>query len=459
MLALYNTLSHRKEIFKPIREGEVGLYVCGVTVYDDCHIGHARVLVFFDVLLRWFEAFGYKVHYVRNITDVDDKIIAKAAELGESIESLTERMIESMHEDMQKLKVKMPEVEPRATQWIDAMIAMIQALIEKDLAYAAANGDVYFHVRAFPGYGKLSGKAPDDLLSGARVAIEPHKRDALDFVLWKAAKPNEPAWDSPWGRGRPGWHIECSAMSTHLLGPHFDIHGGGADLMFPHHENEIAQSEGATGEPLANYWVHVGLVQIKGEKMSKSVGNIMRLRDLYARFNPEVIRFFLLQSHYRSALNYTEESMAVAARALSRLYGALRGFQPLETTPIDWQVPEAVRFRKAMEDDFNTPEAIAVLFELAHRIYKGQEEKAEIDQKASLLKNLGHFLGLFSYTPEEILAGDSGDHKRIESLIEERIEARRQKDWARADAIRDMLLQEGVILEDTPSGTRWRKAP
>ena len=459
MLALYNTLSHRKEIFKPIREGEVGLYVCGVTVYDDCHIGHARVLVFFDVLLRWFEAFGYKVHYVRNITDVDDKIIAKAAELGESIESLTERMIESMHEDMQKLKVKMPEVEPRATQWIDAMIAMIQALIEKDLAYAAANGDVYFHVRAFPGYGKLSGKAPDDLLSGARVAIEPHKRDALDFVLWKAAKPNEPAWDSPWGRGRPGWHIECSAMSTHLLGPHFDIHGGGADLMFPHHENEIAQSEGATGEPLANYWVHVGLVQIKGEKMSKSVGNIMRLRDLYARFNPEVIRFFLLQSHYRSALNYTEESMAVAARALSRLYGALRGFRPLETTPIDWQVPEALRFRKAMEDDFNTPEAIAVLFELAHRIYKGQEEKAEIDQKASLLKNLGHFLGLFNYTPEEILAGDSGDHERIESLIEERIEARRQKDWARADAIRDMLLQEGVILEDTPSGTRWRKAP
>lgn len=459
MLALYNTLSRRKEIFKPIREGEVGLYVCGVTVYDDCHIGHARVLVFFDVILRWFEAFGYKVHYVRNITDIDDKIIAKAAELGESIESLTGRMIERMHEDMEKLKVKMPEVEPRATQWIDAMIAMIQALIGKGLAYVAANGDVYFHVRAFPGYGKLSGKAPDDLLSGARVAIEPHKRDALDFVLWKAAKPNEPAWDSPWGPGRPGWHIECSAMSANLLGLHFDIHGGGADLMFPHHENEIAQSEGATGEPMANYWVHVGLVQIKGEKMSKSVGNIMRLRDLYTRFHPEIIRFFLLQSHYRSALNYTEESLAVAARALFRLYGALRGSRPLETTPIDWQAPEALRFREAMEDDFNTPEAIAVLFELAHRIYKGQEEKADIDQKVSLLKNLGHFLGLFGHTPEEILAGDSGDHQRIESLIEERIEARRQKDWKRADAIRDMLLQEGIVLEDNPSGTRWRKVP
>jgi len=457
MLVIYNSLSHRKEAFKPIHEGKVGLYVCGVTVYDYCHIGHARVLVFFDVVVRWLESMGNRVHYVRNVTDIDDKIIAKAAELGESIESLTKRMIAAMHEDMSKLDVKMPEAEPHATQWIDAMIVMIQTLIDKGLAYVADNGDVYFHVRAFPHYGKLSGKSLDDLMSGARVAIEPYKHDALDFALWKAAKPGEPAWESPWGLGRPGWHIECSAMSIKLLGAHFDIHGGGADLMFPHHENEIAQSEGATGEPLANYWMHVGLVQIKGEKMSKSLGNIMRLRDIYERFHPEVIRFFLLQSHYRSSLNYMEESLEMAARSLFRLYGALRDASAAVMDPIDWQLEEARRFKEAMEDDFNTPEAIAVLFDLAHAIYKGQETGADITAKASLLKGLGRFLGILGYPPETILGGERQDVARIEALIEERQKARQNKDWARADAIRDLLLQEGIILEDNPSGTRWRK--
>ncbi len=457
MLVIYNTLSHRKEVFKPLHEGRVGLYVCGVTVYDYCHIGHARVLVFFDVVVRWLESMGNRVHYVRNVTDIDDKIIAKAAELGESIESLTKRMIAAMHEDMSKLDVKMPEAEPHATQWIDAMIVMIQTLIDKGLAYVADNGDVYFHVRAFPHYGKLSGKSLDDLMSGARVAVEPYKRDALDFALWKAAKPGEPAWESPWGLGRPGWHIECSVMSIKLLGAHFDIHGGGADLMFPHHENEIAQSEGATGESLANYWMHVGLVQIKGEKMSKSLGNIMRLRDLYGRFHPEVIRFFLLQSHYRSPLNYMEESLEMAARSLFRLYGALRDAGVEIMDPINWQAEEASRFKAAMEDDFNTPEAIAVLFDLAHAIYKGQEARTDITAKASLLKGLGQFLGILSYSPETILGGERQDVARIEALIEERQKARHNKDWARADAIRDLLLQEGIILEDNPSGTRWRK--
>ncbi len=458
MLTLYNSLSRKKEVFTPITPGQVRMYVCGMTVYDYCHLGHARVLVVFDMVVRWLRASGYTVTYVRNITDIDDKIIKRAQENGEPYTALTERYIRAMHEDEQALNVLPPDREPRATEYIGKMLDMIQRLIDRGHAYIAENGDVYYAVRSYPPYGQLSGKSLDDLIAGERVEVDPHKRDPLDFVLWKAAKPGEPSWPSPWGPGRPGWHIECSAMGTDLLGPHFDIHGGGQDLQFPHHENEIAQSEGAYGCKFVNYWLHNGFVRVDNEKMSKSLGNFFTIREVIARYHPEVVRFFILRAHYRSPLNYSDQHLADAKSALSRLYLALRGLEA-EVAPIDWQSPYAARFKAAMDDDFNTPEALAVLFELANELNK--HRSAEL---AGQLKALGGVLGLLQRPPEEFLraasakSGSDYSEVRIEALIRERLEARRAKDYKRADAIRDELKAAGIVLEDTPSGTTWRRA-
>ncbi len=462
MLQIHNSLTKRKETFTPIVPGKVGIYVCGMTVYDYCHVGHARVLVVFDMVVRYLRHLGYDVTYVRNITDIDDKIIKRANENGEPIEALTHRFIDAMHEDADALGVLRPDEEPRATASMGDIIAMIETLVAKGYAYRADNGDVYYDVSKFERYGQLASKRLEDLRAGERVAVEEAKDDPLDFVLWKAAKPDEPAWDSPWGRGRPGWHIECSAMSTRCLGAHFDIHGGGLDLQFPHHENEIAQSEAATGCKFVNVWMHNGFVQINEEKMSKSLGNFFTLREVMARYRPEVIRYFILASHYRSPLNYSDQNLDSAKAALERFYTALRGVEP--ATGGDLPEPYEARFRQAMDDDFNTPEALAVLFELTGRLNSAKAEgrPEEAAALAGLLKHLGAILGLLQDDPEAFLkgaaAGDGGlSDDEIEQLIEARLEARRQKNWAEADRIRDQLKDQGIVLEDGPGGTTWRR--
>lgn len=457
MLKIYNTLARDKQIFTPIVAGKVSMYVCGMTVYDYCHLGHARVMVVFDMVSRWLRATGYQVTYVRNITDIDDKIIKRASENNESIAQLTERFIDAMNEDAAKLGVMRPDIEPKATAFVDNMLNMIQALVDKGFAYAAENGDVFYAVNKFDGYGKLSGKSLEDLRAGERVEVDSFKRDPMDFVLWKSAKPGEPSWDSPWGKGRPGWHIECSAMSAHHLGQHFDIHGGGQDLEFPHHENEIAQSEAAhshDGQPcqMVNYWMHNGFVRVDDEKMSKSLGNFFTIRTVLEKYDAEVVRFFILRAHYRSPLNYSDQHLDDAKSALTRLYTALRGAS-VEMTEPDWQHPQAARFKAAMDDDFNTPEAIAVLFDLAN-----EANKTKQPQTQALLKNLAAILGLLQRDPDEFLQGEVSESLDIEGLIQARLEAKKNKNFAEADAIRKQLADAGVILEDTPQGTTWRRA-
>jgi cysteinyl-tRNA synthetase len=504
MLKILNSLTRRKEPFVPLSPGKVKMYVCGLTVYDDCHLGHARMLTVFDMVFRWLMASGYEVTYVRNITDVEDKIIVRAAQNGEPIEALTERTIAAMNEDLAWLGINKPTYEPRATGHVPGMVQLIRTLIDRGLAYAATNGDVYYSVHSFPGYGKLSGKSLDDLRAGERIEIDANKRDPLDFVLWKAAKPGEPHWDSPWGPGRPGWHIECSAMSQYHLGDHFDIHGGGQDLQFPHHENEIAQSEGALGHPFVNYWMHNGFLRVNDEKMSKSLGNFFTLRDLREAMglDAEVLRYFLLRGHYRSPINYSATQLNEARLALTSLYTALRNVT-LESRAIDWSEPYAARFKQAMDDDFNTPEALAVLFELGHEI-----NRTRSPAYAGLLRALAEPLGLLQRSPDEYLQarrrmsfesradalgtsvgseisgaesaadstgqnvaktgsasgkanlgalrGDGFSSAEVDQLIAARTAARRARNFAESDRIRDQLLEGGIILEDGPQGTTWR---
>ncbi|MCP4407935.1 MAG: cysteine--tRNA ligase [Gammaproteobacteria bacterium] len=479
MLKIYNTLTRSKDTFKPIVPGKVRMYVCGMTVYDLCHLGHARVLVVFDVVARYLEISGFDVTYVRNITDVDDKIIQRAHEKNKSIGSLTSGFIKAMHKDAKDLGVLPPDFEPRATESMDKIIAMIETLVEKGYAYVADNGDVYYDVSKFQAYGKLSGKNPQDLRAGARVEVNEAKQDPLDFVLWKAVKPDEPWWESPWGAGRPGWHIECSAMSTAQLGAHFDIHGGGMDLQFPHHENEIAQSEACTDETFVNVWMHNGFVRINEEKMSKSLGNFFTVREVLEskRFFPEEVRYFILSSHYRSPLNYSDEQLENAVDALTRFYTALKGLPPAQVQDHD----EALaRFNAAMDDDFNTTEALAVMFELVREINKARDK--DLNRAAGLaamLRSQGKVLGLLQDDPEvylkrrrvgaeftgqiEALKGVQSkkiepiSEEDIEKLIKQRAAARLAKNWAEADRIRDRLKSMGIILEDDAIGTTWRR--
>jgi len=457
MLKIYNTLAREKQTFKPIVAGKVSMYVCGMTVYDFCHLGHARVMVVFDMVSRWLRAIGYDVTYVRNITDIDDKIIKRANENHESIAQLTQRFIDAMDEDSARLGVIRPDIEPKATEFVDGMLNMIQALVDKGFAYPAANGDVFYAVNKFEGYGKLSGKSLEDLRAGERVEVDSFKRDPMDFVLWKAAKPGEPSWDSPWGKGRPGWHIECSAMSSHHLGNHFDIHGGGQDLQFPHHENEIAQSEAAHSHDgkscqMVNYWMHNGFIRVDDEKMSKSLGNFFTIRTVLEKYDAEVVRFFILRAHYRSPLNYSDQHLDDAKSALTRLYTALRGAGVGDAT-VDWQHPQAARFKAAMDDDFNTPEAIAVLFDLANEVNRTKDTNS-----LRLLKGLAGVLGLIQRNPDEFLQGDVTAALDVESLIQARLAAKKNKSFAEADAIRKQLADAGIVLEDTPQGTTWRRA-
>lgn len=463
MLKIYNSLTKEKQTFEPIEPGKVRMYVCGMTVYDYCHVGHARVLVVFDVVYRYLQRLGYDVTYVRNITDIDDKIIRRAIENGEEYGALTERFIQAMHEDAKAIGVLQPDIEPRATDNISEILEMISTLEQKSIAYGADNGDVYYSVKAFPEYGKLSHKKLEDLQAGSRVEVDEAKRDPLDFVLWKAAKPDEPSWDSPWGKGRPGWHIECSAMSTRFLGNHFDIHGGGLDLQFPHHENEIAQSEGCTGEHFVNYWMHNGFVRINEEKMSKSLGNFFTLREVLERYQGEEIRAFILSSHYRSPLNYSDEQLDNARQALTRLYTALRGLE-LEgvVPPADTDYEQ--RFMTAMNDDFNTAEALAAMFDLARDVNKARETNVEqATQLGVLLRQLGGILGLLQAAPESYLKGGDAtsaggfSDDEINSMIDARQQARAEKNWAESDRIRDQLQDAGIILEDGPQGTSWRR--
>ena len=460
MLQIHNSLTKQKERFVPIEPGKVSLYVCGMTVYDFCHVGHARVMVVFDVVSRYLKASGYDVTYIRNITDIDDKIIARANENKETIQALTERFIAEMHQDADALGVERPSAEPKATEAIAEMLAMIETLITKGLAYAADNGDVYFDVSEFPGYGKLSGRNIDELRAGERVSVNEAKQDPMDFVLWKAAKPEEPAWDSPWGRGRPGWHIECSAMSAHCLGEQFDIHGGGQDLQFPHHENEIAQSEGAHGCQSVNYWMHNGFVRIDDEKMSKSSGNFFTVREVLEKYAAEVIRYFILTSQYRSPLNYSEEQLEQAKNVLTKFYSALRDLDIDKT--VGWQQDEEYgkRFKAAMDDDFNTALALSVMADVRQALNKAQEDKQVEQQQyfAGLLVSFGGVLGLFQQNAASFLAGDNDDAVQIESLITQRNQARADKDWAKADQVRDELTTMGIVLEDAEGKTTWRKA-
>ena len=460
MLKIHNSLSRKKELFSPIEPGKVRMYVCGMTVYDYCHLGHARVMVVFDMVARWLRASAYDVTYVSNITDIDDKIIKRAQDNGESIRALTDRFIVAMHEDADALGVLRPDHEPRATEFVAPMQKLIGNLVHNGLAYKAGNEDMCYAVRKFEGYGKLSGKSVDELRAGERVEVTGGKQDPLDFVLWKHARPDEPdevKWDSPWGPGRPGWHIECSAMSSELLGDHFDIHGGGADLQFPHHENEIAQSEGAHQCSFVNYWMHNGFVRVDDEKMSKSLGNFFTIRDVLKEYAPEVVRYFILRAHYRSPLNYADAHLVDARNALSRLYTALRNVPAAESVQIDWSAPMAARFKLAMDDDFNTAEALAVLFDLANEANRSQSREA-----AGLLKALGKVLGLLEQDPQAFLQGgtDSADDDVavIEAKIAARIAAKKAKDFAEADRIRAELLADGVALEDSPQGTIWRRA-
>ena len=448
MLKIHNSLGRAKQQFVPLRPGEARMYVCGMTVYDYLHLGHARMLVVFDVVARYLRASGLRVTYVRNITDIDDKIIKRANENAESIQALTERFIRANDEDFAALGLLKPEHEPRATQSIPGMIRMIGALIARRHAYAAANGDVYYDVSSFEGYGRLSGKDPGDLRAGARVEVDEAKDDPLDFVLWKAAKPGEPSWDSPWGKGRPGWHIECSVMSTEVLGRRFDIHGGGEDLQFPHHENEIAQSEGASGEHFVNYWMHNAFIQIDKEKMSKSLGNFFSVRDILKKYDPEIVRFFILRAHYRSPLNHSDANLDDAKASLTRLYTALKDFPG--PAKVDWTEPHARRFREAMDDDFGTPEAVAVLFELANRINAGE------NALAPQLRALGGVLGLLQRDAQQFLHGGA-EESWIMEAIAAREAARKRKDYAEADRIRQDLLAKGIILEDAGGKTTWRR--
>ena len=466
MLRIHNSLTGRKEAFEPLEPGHVRMYVCGMTVYDYCHVGHARSQVVFDVVRRWLEASGYRVTYVRNITDIDDKIIQRAAERGEAVGELTERFIAAMHEDFAALGMLPPHHEPRATDYMPQIIAMIESLVDKGYAYVA-DGDVLYSVSKFDGYGRLSGKKLADLRAGARVEIGEHKRDPLDFVLWKAAKPGEPSWESPWGGGRPGWHIECSAMSTALLGEYFDIHGGGMDLKFPHHENEIAQSCAACGSRFVHVWMHNGFLNVNDEKMSKSLGNFFTVREVMPKLRPEVMRAFVLSSHYRGPINYTEENLRQADAALSRLYLSLRDVEAAREPPrADW----TERFREAMADDFNTPEALAALQSLARELNtaKASGDAGAAAGLAAELKSLAGTLGILAYEPRdwlamrsELTAGESAgeglDDAQIDALVEARSAARRARDWAESDRIRDELAAAGVILEDGAGGTTWRR--
>jgi cysteinyl-tRNA synthetase len=489
MLKIYNTLTRDKQEFTPIEKNKARMYVCGMTVYDYCHLGHARVMVVFDMVQRWFKASGYEVTYVRNITDIDDKIIKRAAENKESIHTLTQRFIDAMHQDADALGVQRPNHEPRATQYVPQMLAVIEQLESNGLAYQAADGDVNYAVRKFDGYGKLSGKSLEDLRAGERVDVAENKNDPLDFVLWKHAKQHEAAevqWDSKWGKGRPGWHIECSAMATDILGEQFDIHGGGADLQFPHHENEIAQSEGAHGcvngsrGQYVNYWMHNGFVNVDKEKMSKSLGNFFTIRDVLKKYDAEVVRFFILRAHYRSPLNYSDAHLDDAKVALTRLYTALKSApSPLAPLPqvgegneypspvhgrgikgegvVDWNTPYAARFKAAMDDDFNTPEAVAVLFDLANEVNRTQS--AEL---AAQLKTLAATLGLLQRDPQEFLQGSASenglDDAAINTQIFARTAAKQSKNFAEADRIRKELLAAGIVLEDGAQGTTWRRA-
>jgi cysteinyl-tRNA synthetase len=455
-LRIHNTLTRALEDFSPIEPGHVRMYVCGITVYDLCHVGHARANVAFDLVQRWLRITGYRVTFVRNITDIDDKIIRRAVENGEAVRQLTDRMIAAMHRDFDALGIERPTHEPRATDYVPQMLAIVKQLEAKGLAYRAPGGDVNYSVRRFPEYGKLSGKTLDELHAGERVAVLEGKEDPLDFVLWKSAKPSEPAdaqWDSAYGRGRPGWHIECSAMSCALLGQTFDIHGGGADLQFPHHENEIAQSEGANGVPLARFWMHNGFVNIDNEKMSKSLGNFFTVRDVLQKFDAETLRFFIVRAHYRSPLNYSDVHLEDARSALKRLYTALDLVAPA-AVQIDWSQPQAAAFKAAMDNDFGTPEAVAVLFELASEVNRSKSAEA-----AGLLKALGGCLGLLQGEPKLFLrAGTGVDESAIAALIERRAAAKQAKNFAEADRIRSELLALGVVLKDSPTGTTWEAA-
>ncbi len=463
-LQIYNTLTKRKEIFKPIKPGKISMYVCGMTVYDYCHIGHARTtMVGFDMITRYLRAQGWDVTYVRNITDIDDKILKRAEENGEPFTELTERMIKAMHEDAEALGNLPPDLEPRATEHIDDIIDMTQTLVDNHYAYVADNNDVYYRVGRFAEYGKLSGKVPEDLLAGARVEVGEAKEDPRDFALWKAAAEDEVSWDSPWGKGRPGWHIECSAMSTCCLGENFDIHGGGPDLVFPHHENEIAQSEAATGKRYVNYWMHAGAVRVDDEKMSKSLGNFFTIREVLEKYQPEVVRFFLLSSHYRSPINYSEDNLMEAKNGLERFYAALRPFAGVPAQPLDAlkKTTWFARFAEAMDDDFNSREAIAVMYDLVRELNTAaKDDAAAAPELAGTLKGLGAVMGILQTEPEQFFKGDSVvglSEDEIEALIAERAEAKLAKNYARSDEIRDYLKQQGIVLEDAREGTLWRR--
>jgi cysteinyl-tRNA synthetase len=473
LLSIYNTLTRQKAPFTPIHPPQVGMYVCGVTVYDYCHIGHARVMVVFDVMTRWLRASGYDLNFVRNITDIDDKIIKRAAENNESIEALTARFINAMHEDERSLRVLPPDHEPRATEHIDGMIAMIQTLLDKGFAYRTDKGDICYAVRQFEPYGALSGKSLDDLRAGERVSKDEDKRDPLDFVLWKFAKEGEPQWPAPFGAGRPGWHIECSAMCKAHLGGRFDIHGGGQDLQFPHHENEIAQSHAANGQAPVNVWIHNGFVTVDAEKMAKSLGNFRTIRDVLAKWSPEVLRLFLLRAHYRSPLHFSEEALADAKSSLTRLYQSLREVARLfpsdldrnSLPAVDWQHPQAASFRQAMDDDFNTPVALSVLFDLAKEINRAKgsanADKALLRQSVTMLYSLASHLGILWHSPEDFFKQGNMDQaisdKKIEEMILERETYRKNKNFAEADRIRDELMDLGVLLDDSASGTTWKR--
>jgi len=458
MLKIYNSFTRQKETFVPIEPGKVRMYVCGITVYDYCHIGHSRVFIVFDMVTRFLRHMGYDVTYIRNITDIDDKIIQRANENGEDFHKLTERFIHAMHEDFDKLGVLRPDSEPKATDNIPAILDMIETLVEKGFAYQADNGDVYFAVKQFQQYGSLSGKRIEDLRAGERVEVDTNKRDPIDFVLWKKAKTDEPAWESSFGSGRPGWHIECSAMSTEMLGNHFDIHGGGQDLQFPHHENEIAQSECCTGEKFVNYWMHNGFVRVNEEKMSKSLGNFFTIRDVLKEYRAEEIRFFILSSHYRSQLNYSDQQLDLARSALVRLYSSLLDIQPEESPESEYQQ----RFESAMLDDFNTADALAVLFDVARDLNRAKtEQSSEAPALAGLLRKLAGVLGLLEADAAEYLKSsvseDGLSDTDIENMISNRQQAKLDKNWTLADQIRNELTGAGIIIEDGADGTRWRR--
>ena len=462
MLQIYNTLSRQKEIFKPLTPGKISMYVCGITVYDYCHIGHARTSIAFDVVARFLRSQGWDLNFVHNITDIDDKIIRRANELGEKFDLLTQRFIDAMHQDEQNLGILPPSIEPRATEFIGPIIELVNRLIEKGHAYAAQNGDVYYRVTSFDGYGKLSNKNIDELLAGARIEVDEIKEDPRDFVLWKAAKPGEPSWPSPWGEGRPGWHIECSAMARKCCGDRLDIHGGGADLQFPHHENEIAQSEAASGHSYVNYWMHVAPLRVDGEKMSKSLGNFFTIRDVLEKYHPEIIRFFLISSHYRSPINYSEENLVEARAGLERFYAALRDYSDVAPAALENIVESSYykSFVEAMNDDFNTRMALATMYDLVREL-NSTRDAGRSTFLAGELKALGEILGIFRFNPTEFLQSGSSDQisaEKVEQLIAERIQAKNDKNYARADEIRKQLTEAGILIEDSRDGlTQWRR--